>query len=173
MYFTVVTPDAISSLQHTKHGKWVMYAVHPSHDTPLFAQSHIAFCSACTMACSWLSRTTLIWILPGKYPLYPWLTILLSFTNTHPTCNLLQGLRVAVTFAISVKYSSHEGRGHVSLSLSLKLGILKDALWLHFFMNLFLYYFTYKAMSTSNEQTSINTNIVFYSYIKKISLRII
>ena len=92
-----------------------MYAVAPEHVTPLLAQSAIAFCSAWTVACSWLFLTIDVWEHPGKNPLYPCEIILLSFTIKQPTCNLLQGERVAVTFTISLKYSSQEGRVFIFL----------------------------------------------------------
>jgi len=83
-----LTPLAANVLKQFRHGNVDIYAVAFFTDAPLFAQSHIAFTSACIVAYSWLSLTMLICGVFSINPLYPVDTILLSKTITQPTLRL-------------------------------------------------------------------------------------
>src|ERR671932_46477 len=84
----------------------------------------MAFCSACSVRWQ-LSRPSTIrmrhpissqWGIPEGLPLYPVVRILLSRTTTAPTARRGQVERVATSWAMRMKYSSHEGRTCFSAS---------------------------------------------------------
>src|ERR687894_503063 len=56
--------------------------------------------------------------IPEGLPLYPVVRILLSRTTTAPTARRGQVERVATSWAIRMKYSSHEGRTLFSAACS-------------------------------------------------------
>src|SRR5918911_3691989 len=78
----------------------------------------MAFCSACSVRWQ-LSRPSTTRMrhptssqcgIPEGLPLYPVVRILLSRTTTAPTARRGQVERVATSWAMRMKYSSHEGR---------------------------------------------------------------
>src|ERR687893_2964137 len=86
----------------------------------------MAFCSAWSVRWQ-LSRPSTTRIrqptssqcgIPEGLPLYPVVSILLSRTTTAPTARRGQVERVASSWAIRIKYSSHEGRPLFSAACS-------------------------------------------------------
>ena len=119
-------PEAARSFAQLTQGKCVMYAVQPLRETPLRAASEIAFCSACTVACSCPSRTQEECGAPGRNPLYPAATILFlccpPLTITQPTCRRSHAERDAIRIAAHIKYSSQVGlRPHERTAFSTAL----------------------------------------------------